>query len=165
MLIKLHSIVDVITNSSSVTYVMANKKSIETVKKLITNLLELTDSSLNVDDLFEFELVNDTLEENLLDLCSNIINQQYSYPDGRTYRWLRENNYYNDKSELVTLLYNTYKEIGFPDEMINAANNHYGYNNISIQVTPKNNTKNLKEIAKILSSLSNLFSYESMMDN
>ena len=53
--------VDIITNSSSEIFVFANKKSIETIKKLIDNLLKIGGSALKCDNLFEIDLVMENL--------------------------------------------------------------------------------------------------------
>lgn len=62
--IKIHSFVDLITNSSTEIYIRASDKSIETLKKIIDNLLELGESKYKADDLFDFSL---KLDELLLD--------------------------------------------------------------------------------------------------
>ena len=61
--IPVHSFVDLITNSSTEIYIQATDKTIETIKKIIDNLLENTNSKLKTDDLFEFSLVNTSLED------------------------------------------------------------------------------------------------------
>lgn len=57
--IKIHSFVDLITNSSTEIFVRADEKTIQTVKDLIDTLLKLGNSNLKADDLFEFQLVLD----------------------------------------------------------------------------------------------------------
>ena len=56
--IRIHSFVDIITNSSSEIFVEANEKTIENVKNLVNSLLALAGSQSTCDDLFEMELVN-----------------------------------------------------------------------------------------------------------
>lgn len=56
-IIKIHSFVDLITNSSSEIFVRANDKTIETIKQLINGLLKMANSELTADDLFEFKLI------------------------------------------------------------------------------------------------------------
>ena len=54
--IKVHSVVDVITNSSTVIYTQATEGTISAIKEMVNALLELGESKLRADDLFEFEL-------------------------------------------------------------------------------------------------------------
>ena len=61
MLIVVHSVVDVITNSSTTIYTMADETSIEAIKTLVNLLLEAADSDWKADDLFEFKLEYDQL--------------------------------------------------------------------------------------------------------
>jgi len=54
--IKVHSIVDLITNSSTEIYVYAGDYTLKSVKELIDSLLEIGGSIKKADDLFTFEL-------------------------------------------------------------------------------------------------------------
>ena len=56
--IKLHSFVDLITNSSTEIYIEATERTLASVKELVNDLLILTDpgTKLTADDLFTFEL-------------------------------------------------------------------------------------------------------------
>jgi hypothetical protein len=54
--LKVHSVVDVITNSSTVIYTQASEGTISSIKEMINALLALGESDLTADDLFEFEL-------------------------------------------------------------------------------------------------------------
>lgn len=55
VIIPVHSFVDLITNSSSETYVQATDKTVDTLKKLIDSLLKGTGQTC--DDLFEIDLL------------------------------------------------------------------------------------------------------------
>ena len=111
--VKIHSLVDVITNSSSVTYVMADEGSIEALKNLINLLLP---EGQKADDLFEFSLkkdeelsdkeynnvcievspkVSDTKVEEAAKILSNLNNlfNYESYYDITKTRILPSNNY------------------------------------------------------------------------
>lgn len=55
--IRVHSFVDIITNSSSEIFVEANQNTIDNVKSLVNSLLALAGSKSTCDDLFELELV------------------------------------------------------------------------------------------------------------
>ncbi len=59
--IKIHSFVDLITNSSTEIYIQATDKTIETIKKLIDNILEIGGSTLHCDDLFDISLDKERL--------------------------------------------------------------------------------------------------------
>jgi len=52
--IPMHSVVDVITNSSTVIYVSAHGSSVKLMKEFINTLLKATGSDKTSDDLFEF---------------------------------------------------------------------------------------------------------------
>ena len=60
--IPLHSFIDVVTNSSSEIFVFANTQTLNTIEKLVTDILKLGGSSQKATDLFEFDLVFDTYE-------------------------------------------------------------------------------------------------------
>lgn len=68
--IKIHSFVDLITNSSTEIYVEADESTITTIKELINNLLKLGGSKLTADELFEFSLKP-----------SEYSNEDYGYKD------------------------------------------------------------------------------------
>lgn len=55
--IPIHSVVDVITNSSSVIYTELRANSIELVKAIITDVLKAAGSDKTVEDVFTFELL------------------------------------------------------------------------------------------------------------
>lgn len=54
--LKIHSTVDVITNSSTVIYTMATKQTINAAKTLINSILQLAESDLTEDALFDFSI-------------------------------------------------------------------------------------------------------------
>jgi hypothetical protein len=56
-IIRIHSFVDLITNSSTELFVSATDKSADTVREVINNILSLGGSTLRADDLFKIELV------------------------------------------------------------------------------------------------------------
>ncbi len=57
-ILKVHSFVDLITNSSTEIYVNATEKTVEQLKALIDLLLYLGDSDKSVDDLFKITTVD-----------------------------------------------------------------------------------------------------------
>ena len=57
IIIPVHSFVDLITNSSSEIFAVANKGTITTIKKLVKNIIAATGGTGTADSLFTFELV------------------------------------------------------------------------------------------------------------
>lgn len=55
--IPIHSASDLITNSSSETFIRATDASVTQAKEIINSLLKLGDSNQSADDLFEFNLL------------------------------------------------------------------------------------------------------------
>ena len=62
-IIRLHSFVDIITNSSTEIYIEATDKTIESLKNIINNILKVGGSKLTSDDLFTIELNPEDVEE------------------------------------------------------------------------------------------------------
>jgi hypothetical protein len=60
VIIPVHSFVDLITNSSSETFVSASKSSVKTVKALVDNLFAISGAKtpLTCDEVFNVDLVN-----------------------------------------------------------------------------------------------------------
>lgn len=56
ILIQFHSVVDVITNSSTVIYTRAKSNSIRVLTSLVNALMAATSSDLRAEDMFEFKL-------------------------------------------------------------------------------------------------------------
>lgn len=54
--IKIHSFVDLITNSSTEIYIQADEKTVEAVRGLVNSLLTLGGGAHQADDLFTFGL-------------------------------------------------------------------------------------------------------------
>ena len=57
--IKVHSVVQIITNSSTVIYTQADEGTIISLKEMVNALLKIGGSELTADDLFTFELDSD----------------------------------------------------------------------------------------------------------
>lgn len=68
--IKVQSIVDVITNSSTEVFVSCNDNTIKFVKKLLQEIIDKTHPGKNVDDVFEVKVYSLSAYVNW---CSNII--------------------------------------------------------------------------------------------
>ena len=57
--LKIHSFIDIITNSSTEIYVQASDSTIKSIKSLVNSLLAIGGSSLKCDDIFIMKLVSD----------------------------------------------------------------------------------------------------------
>ena len=135
LLIHVHSFVDLITNSSSETFINVSDGSTKTIKKLVDGLLNMSgDCPLKCDDLFEIEIV-------------------HKYSTGDDYIWLTEE---EAKAKFAdgTLSEDDNEPDGYKyDEC---------WGESSIRVTPKiKDDKHAAEIALILSNLEGLFNYDS----
>jgi hypothetical protein len=61
--ITIHSMVDLITNSSSETFITATGSTVKIVKEIINKVLKLGKSEFTADDLFEFKLIAEIYDE------------------------------------------------------------------------------------------------------
>lgn len=146
VVLRIHSMVDVITNSSSVTYVTAGEGSITKVKELINSLLSFSGSDKKADDLFDFKLSID--EERLEELRKDKL------ADEEALDWDEVDDTYVQIEKGEREKPEWWDTCGQNEEDIDTY----------IRVTTKIEDKNLKDCAKILSSLEGLFSYESSYD-
>lgn len=74
LIIPIHSFVDLITNSSSETYISATSATVQSVKEIIKNLLSLADSSKTADDFFDIDIGYDDvyIDEKLKEFAKSI---------------------------------------------------------------------------------------------
>lgn len=184
--VKIHSIVDVITNSSTVIFTMAGPGSIKTTKELIDSLLAIGGSDLIADDLFEFSLFCEREEEEkgeiLYNYCddiiklntekSNILNEKF----GCTYLHKVDNknkdaftvlkNEYDNK---LSILEKEHLENPSPElqEKFDAIMDDYEFQadiDMNIQVKDGITDKNALRAGKILNNLNSLFDTEASYD-
>ena len=85
--IKIHSFVDLITNSSSEVFVTATEKTVDTVKSLVNNILQAGGSLIKADDLFEFVTIVQGEDEETYDE----VEYDLSTPEGKKY-WKKHKN-------------------------------------------------------------------------
>jgi hypothetical protein len=168
LLIPVHSIVDVITNSSSEIFVAANKSTVKAIKKLVNDLInagqkEPTGDHIpyTVDELFDFEIVFSCTDEGydevfltekeikvkkkeIDDLIEKYSNELEKLPDGSS----KEREDLTGKiEELETWSFNDDDGEGYPRSQI--------------RVTVKDKTnKSAVAAAKVLSDLTALFEIE-----
>lgn len=57
--LKVHSFIDIITNSSTEIYIQASESTITSIKSLVNSLLSIGGSTLKCDDIFVMRLVSD----------------------------------------------------------------------------------------------------------
>lgn len=138
--IPIHSFVDLITNSSSEVFVSASQKSVDTVKELVGNLLALSGCPVQPEELFSFELVNTYRARDYRDV--ELSKEEYL-------------------KELETPDNRFLEKDGSPINSEDGYENEYGGTMSSIRVTALDpNSPKAKEVAKVLSSLDNLFDLE-----
>jgi hypothetical protein len=77
--IKLHSFVDVITNSSTVIFVTVGNSAINTMYEVIDEVLRVAGSDKNAKDLFDIEISRDW--ESILDNYIDSYDEEYSKDD------------------------------------------------------------------------------------
>ena len=54
--LKIHSFIDIITNSSTEIYIQASNNTIKSIKTLVDSILSIGDSKLKCDEIFTFKL-------------------------------------------------------------------------------------------------------------
>lgn len=70
-IINIQSITDIVTNSSTEVFIRIKETAINTVKELINNLLKISGSTLQADDLFTIEILFGRLNYERLDKLGN----------------------------------------------------------------------------------------------
>lgn len=92
--IPVHSIIDVITNSSTEIFTTATKKSMEFAKELIDEILSAGGSNKKAEDLFEFKLFyTDDSYENIFENYYDFLKDEEREKDSRIF-----NNYIEEES-------------------------------------------------------------------
>lgn len=56
VIIKIQSVSDIITNSSTEIYTVCTESTLDRLKDIVNSILKIADSTLTADDLFTFEL-------------------------------------------------------------------------------------------------------------
>ena len=156
--IKIHSFIDVITNSSSEIFVRADERSIETLKDVINALLNLTESKYVVDDIFNFEIEWSGAADYRYDKIYDEIKGKYS--DINVWDKLSM----NERYEQQTIRYREYEKELVKPKWWNGFEGQSGlYGDIYISVSVKEEFEDsiyADKCAKMLSGLHNLFSTE-----
>lgn len=153
MLLTIHSVVDVITNSSTVCYVKAGDTTIKTVKEIINSLLQGFGIVKTADDLFRFDLVYD--EDTMDDYRTNRIENEYEEEINKF------GDDYKGASEFIDTICAKFEKAP-PEWWNNYESVDYGDEDISIylKVTPKPGFEKFKGIAKAIEKLQDTFNTE-----
>ena len=153
MILKIQSISDVITNSSTEIYTIYTKNDIETIKNIVNALLAVNGDS-TFDDLFNIELlINDSVFEYLWE-DSKEIQEQYPNRDD-FYDYLET---LNDESELDRL-----EDIWYDTHSWSCYMSFYdGY---AVSIKPEiEKTEKLEKAMQAIQALDSIFSHEISYD-
>ena len=143
---RINSITDVITNSSTSVFVVYAEHNIDSIKELVNSILAI-EGKYTFDDLFDIELeLNYYTIEDFLDDLSDEFNE------------LRENNDWDP----IIKGYSTEKKKALIDELWDLINTSYGesYHKSpyeGIRITPKKDIANLADAARIISRIDGIF--------
>lgn len=147
--IKVQSISDVITNSSTEIYTIYTKNDVKTIKEIVSALLAVNGDS-TFDDLFDIELlINDSVFEYLWDDSQDI---QEEYPDkDKFYEYLGN---CKDPDEL-----DRFEDIWYDIHSYDWCSSFYdGY---SVTLKPRiEKTEKLEQAIKAIHTLDCIFSHE-----
>lgn len=110
--INIQSISDLITNSSSVAFIVYNKENIASIKELVNSVLSLLDPSKTFDDYFEIEMhINyDDLEDIFDDYCKDK-NLYENYPELKKYSLLKDSEQFKYLESLSTEVIKKYFDL------------------------------------------------------
>lgn len=149
--IKIHSEVDVITNSSTTIYTRVRNGGIETIKSVVDTMLKIAKSDLIADDLFTFEIVKEDISDMLIDMIldEGIASAYYETEiSWRTPEWREKCKVVYDKIESGEYPKPNFWEYGYLDKSSIGS---------SIKVTPKIKDKDIELVGDLLSNLETLF--------
>jgi hypothetical protein len=151
--INLHSISDVITNSSEVIYIATSNKGVSYLKELMNKLLKMGGSDKTADDLFEFKIEPDEyfFERAWDRLCDNgeidkeIVKRHDDYQSDK--KWKEANEFMKmtirdmlDKGKI--------KEEDFEDD--------YGYPRNNLILIPKGINQQVIDMTKEMQAIFNI---------
>ena len=151
----IHSIVDLITNSSTTVFIVAKESTIKAVKELIDQLLELGGCRQRADDLFSFKLECDRYQDWLSE--ETMANTDYDESLG----WKERN--VICKEALAQVLASEDKPDWFKteEEWLTSNEECDEYHDISLIVTAKEGEAELAaKVARLLSNLTGMFEME-----
>lgn len=152
MKIYIQSQIDLITNSSTEVFQIADNRSIEDLKEVINAILEIGGSSSKCDDLFDIKLSFDKKDYFLGDFVeeSNLIPEELKKS---FYDWRNPN--HNEIKNRILIQYSKELEEYTMDRIQGCLDSDEGsFPNVTIEVTPKSQAK---EYSNILDKINYLF--------
>ncbi len=142
---KIQSISDIITNSSTEVFVVYDESNISSIKELVNSILSLVDPSKTCDDYFDIEMVVNY--EGLYYILCDLYNDERDYEFKEIEEFYNIKNYKNEMEYLKTIP----KDV--IEKLFEESSYYYMYEGISI--TPK--TEEAKEVAKVLNKIDKIF--------
>lgn len=152
--IDLHSIVELITNSSSEIYIEATERSIEAIKSIIDNILQFSEKNLSSDDLFDIELGISYNDDHLGDLIADHLRDEFTLEENE----LLDDEQYDLIEKRLLEIDNMDPKPDWYDELINDNEEDLRVRS-SINVKCKLDSPYIEEAGKLLNNLEQLFSY------
>lgn len=150
---RINSITDVITNSSTSVFVVYAEHNINSIKELVNSILAI-EGKYTFDDLFDIELeLNYYTIENFLDDLSDEFNE------------LKENNDWDP----IIKGYSPEKKKALIDELwdlieVSYSNSYHKSPYEGIRITPKKDIANLADAARIISRIDEIFDLDYTCD-
>ncbi len=145
---KIQSISDIITNSSTEVFVVYEENNINSIKELVNSILSLVDPSKTFDDYFDIEMMINY--EGLYYILCDLYNEEGDYE----FKEVEE--FHNIKSYEDALKYLETIPKDIIKKLFNDSSYYYMYEGISI--TSK--TEKAKEVAKVLIKIDEIFSID-----
>lgn len=145
--LKLHSTVDIITNSSTVVYTQATESTIDTFKRLINAVISITGENYTAEDLFDFTL-------------------KWDQDRVGEWRYLKTSNEAKKNGIDVEKLWQEYEENNpaWWNNYEDGWENRWGetmYADRELIVSPRSDNDDLKRIAKLVEGIIDTYNIES----
>lgn len=145
---KIQSISDIITNSSTEVFVVYEENNIDSIKELVNSILSLVDPSKTCDDYFDIEMMINY--EGLYNILYDTYNEKgdYEFKEIEEFHNIGSTGSYEDTLEYLETIP---KDI--IEKLFNDSSYYYMYEGVSI--IPK--TEEAKEVAKVLNKIDKIF--------
>lgn len=162
---KLHSLIDVITNSSTQVFVMAGDWTKKAVFELVDQFLKLTDIDKKAEDIFDVGYRLRYYENEpyvKFYIAKEILKQKYvTYPEDEYD--INEDSFSSEVNEYFEEFGNILMERANKQELLFKGSLDVGdfeaYENVDIVIKPKEGYCQFEKISKLLSNLNNIFEY------
>ena len=149
MIVPIHSIIDVITNSSTSVFVCVSTKSIRFAKELINDILQAGGSKKTADDLFEFAIAPSANAERYIEKHMCDCDMMF-VPEEHKDNWFRMS--YGEKRPIIDEVM---------DKILEDPMKHLDDVPGSLVITPKE--KGVKQL-KLLETFNRIFHVETFRD-